>query len=143
MTTADKKKYPRTAEQKKARNAKNKEKRASLTEEELEKVRAYARAYYRANPEKHLGVRLKTTKTMNKKKELIATYKSTHPCSCGESHPAALDFHHIDSAIKDGNISYMVRNNTLQELSEEISKCVVLCSNCHRKLHAGVLVLAA
>jgi hypothetical protein len=45
-------------------------------------------------------------------------YKKTLRCAdCGQSHPATLDFHHLDPA------------------KEEIAKCVVLCANCHRIRH--------
>lgn len=48
----------------------------------------------------------------------------------------ALEFHHIDSKQKDGNIS-RIRN--VDKLNKEIDKCVLLCSNCHREFHAGMI----
>lgn len=50
---------------------------------------------------------------------------------------AALDFHHRDPARKKFNIS-MEKGRTLKELRAEAKKCVVLCANCHRELHAGL-----
>jgi hypothetical protein len=55
---------------------------------------------------------------------------------CGEKHPAALDFHHIDPSIKSFNISTAITSKTIAGLQEEIKKCVVICANCHRKLHS-------
>lgn len=52
--------------------------------------------------------------------------------SCEESDLAVLDFHHIHG--KDLNVSCM-RNYSIETVKLEIFKCVVLCSNCHRKLH--------
>jgi L-lysine 2,3-aminomutase len=53
---------------------------------------------------------------------------------CGESHIACLDFHHISG--KDRAVSSMVvQGYSKKRILAEISKCVVLCSNCHRKEH--------
>ncbi len=55
---------------------------------------------------------------------------------CGENHPAVLDFHHEDPSEKDKNISAMIyRAYDKEKIVAEMKKCVVLCSNCHRKLH--------
>lgn len=52
----------------------------------------------------------------------------------------ALDFHHIDESSKLFDVSNGVgkRDVTAELLLEEIKKCVVLCSNCHREYHAGM-----
>ncbi len=64
-------------------------------------------------------------------------YKSHLKCqTCNESHPACLDFHHIDAKEKEINVSKAVDYNwSKQRILTEIAKCSVLCSNCHRKLH--------
>lgn len=55
---------------------------------------------------------------------------------CGESHPACLDFHHLDASEKDLEVPLAVRRGWSKErILKEIAKCVVLCSNCHRKIH--------
>ena len=63
-------------------------------------------------------------------------YKSTLFCSsCGEDHPATLDFHHT-SDDKEHTIGHMVGNELAKDrVMKEVGKCIVLCSNCHRKLH--------
>lgn len=53
---------------------------------------------------------------------------------CGESRPYVLDFHHKDKAEKDFTIG-KIKKDSLKILKEEIDKCVVLCSNCHREFH--------
>ncbi len=55
---------------------------------------------------------------------------------CGFNHPAALDFHHIDPHLKNFTISPNKHNK--KEVLEEIKKCKVLCSNCHRIEHASL-----
>lgn len=49
------------------------------------------------------------------------------------------DFHHINPADKKFTISTSIAAGlSSQELLNEIKKCALLCSNCHRELHAGV-----
>lgn len=49
---------------------------------------------------------------------------------------AALHFHHFDSFLKKIQISSC---STLEELEEELDKCVILCSNCHAEVHQGLV----
>lgn len=64
------------------------------------------------------------------------TIKSKLSCSgCDESHPRCLDFHHLDPDSKVDMIARMVRNCVDKEkILEEMAKCIILCTNCHRKL---------
>lgn len=56
-------------------------------------------------------------------------------CSnCDEKHPACIDFHHIKN--KSYSISRMVAiGRKIEDIQREILKCILLCSNCHRKEH--------
>lgn len=74
-----------------------------------------------------------------KLKKFIGSLKSKLSCvECGENHPACLDFHHNDSSDKDFNIGNAWKGGWSEEkILKEVSKCSVLCSNCHRKLHFG------
>lgn len=67
----------------------------------------------------------------------VVKIRSDHGClRCGESDGIALDFHHVGE--KSNGVSAAVGKNMKKDvIMSEISKCVVLCSNCHRKLHAG------
>ena len=65
----------------------------------------------------------------------LRQYKLQHPCSCGENNPVCLDFHHTDNNKEFGVSSS--RNRSWEIILKEIKKCVVICSNCHRKLHAS------
>jgi lysyl-tRNA synthetase class I len=73
-----------------------------------------------------------------KTKQTILEHKKSGCMSCKEADPVCLDFHHLDD--KDLVVSQMLGYNE-ERVLKEISKCVVLCANCHRKVHAGVLVL--
>lgn len=76
-----------------------------------------------------------------RKFEYVQDYirKAKEACGCvrcGEKDAVALDFHHLrDKSFGLGGHSSCKRS--LEEVKAEIAKCVVLCSNCHRKLHAG------
>jgi hypothetical protein len=64
-------------------------------------------------------------------------YKQENPCSCGETNPACLDFHHLNSAFKKHSIANMLAIGLAKEkVLEEIAKCEIKCANCHRTHHS-------
>jgi len=64
------------------------------------------------------------------------TYKATLVCTvCGESDPSTLDFHHAVRDPSNKKLYKLIRNSAWADVYEEIKKCIVLCSNCHRKHH--------
>lgn len=69
--------------------------------------------------------------------EWFNNYKKSLKCYiCGEDDSCCLDFHHRDVKEKEQNISNAVhRNWSINRLLKEIEKCIVLCRNCHTKLH--------
>lgn len=70
---------------------------------------------------------------------LLFRYKKFCGCHfCSENEPVSLDLHHLNPEEKDINVSVAVSCST-DSLKKEIRKCVVVCANCHRKLHAGIL----
>ena len=50
----------------------------------------------------------------------------------------ALEFHHLDSTHKDFGISSKGYTRSWTKISEELDKCLLLCANCHREVHAGL-----
>lgn len=54
---------------------------------------------------------------------------------CGD----ALDFHHIDPKQKDFSLSVKGLTRSWDKIQKEIDKCVLLCANCHREVHAGII----
>ena len=61
---------------------------------------------------------------------------------CGRSGPSAIfDFHHIDAATKDFGIGQDGVPRKWAKVVAELAKCVMLCANCHREVHAGVRTL--
>lgn len=56
---------------------------------------------------------------------------------CGyDTYLGALDFHHIDPNEKEFTVGD--RDFRLEQCIEEIEKCIMICTNCHRELHAGL-----
>jgi hypothetical protein len=51
---------------------------------------------------------------------------------------AALEFHHLDRKNKKFNISHIKTTKLNNLLLEELDKCVLLCSNCHREVESGI-----
>lgn len=89
--------------------------------------------YYNTNRKKQY------LRVQNRKKELLEWYaelKKTLKCAnCPENDPRCLDFHHINTKEKDATICYMVYNGySKNRILKEMAKCIVICSNCHRKL---------
>ncbi len=106
-------------------------------EENADKMREYRRDYYYRNKESHYQ---RNEKTELKLRDYMKSQKN--PCLvCGENETSCIDFHHLRD--KDMDVSKMVKYGSLKKLKEEIEKCVCLCANCHRKLHAGIITLNA
>jgi hypothetical protein len=74
----------------------------------------------------------------NAKIKYVNNYKRSRKCEiCGETSPCCLEFHHIDKRKKLFTISSAICNIKIdmKTLRAEIRKCIILCSNCHKKLH--------
>jgi len=97
------------------------------------KHQEYSRKHYEANTEEV------KKRTAEKKKQFRVewdAFKRTLKCAkCGFSHPAALDFHHIDPTQKDRAVSFFHTQGQFKRAYQELEKCMVLCANCHRILH--------
>lgn len=86
--------------------------------------------------------RLSAAKSRARRQEIVNAVKSAGCAVCGESEFVCLDMHHLDPIAKEYAVSRLVNGKaTIELILEELAKCVVLCSNCHRKLHAGLLTL--
>lgn len=69
----------------------------------------------------------------------LREYKKSCCCNdCGNADHVVLTFHHVDPATKVFAISWVKHSSIpLPVLIDEINKCEVLCSNCHRIRHDG------
>ena len=51
---------------------------------------------------------------------------------------SALEFHHLDPTVKESQIS-LSNTRKWDRVVSELKKCVMVCSNCHREIHAGLV----
>lgn len=51
---------------------------------------------------------------------------------------AAFEFHHRDAGSKEFAISADGVQRRWERIVAELDKCVLVCANCHREIHAGV-----
>ena len=63
----------------------------------------------------------------------IREYKERHPCvDCKVQYPYyVMDFDHVRGR-KHKNVSELISSLSKKKIDEEIAKCEVVCSNCHR-----------
>jgi hypothetical protein len=62
---------------------------------------------------------------------------------CGyERCSEALEFHHLLEGGKDFSISDKGHSRSWARVKTEVSKCVLLCANCHREIHSGRISLS-
>lgn len=73
----------------------------------------------------------------NKVKLFQKTYLKMNPCECGVSDLECLDFHHVDQKTLEKRVPNI---HTFNKSVNEMIKCIVVCSNCHRKIHAGTKI---
>lgn len=88
-------------------------------------------------------------KLRRRKAEIVRKWKNDRGCDrCPERHPATLDLHHLDPSKKHRALRKQQQREgyrkggsgrgwvymSFADIAEELAKCVVLCSNCHRKL---------
>ena len=75
--------------------------------------------------------------SIKKQKEFLAQYlkdiKEKNPCmDCKISYPYyMMDFDHV-RGTKHSNVAELINTLSKKRLDEEIAKCEVVCSNCHR-----------
>jgi len=83
-----------------------------------------------------------TQKRRDKVKEMAIEYKGGCCEKCGYDRCiGALEFHHLDPTKKDFAIGSKGYTRSWDKVKEELDKCVMLCANCHRELHSGLIYM--
>jgi len=82
--------------------------------------------------------KIKTVTKVLKIRQYIFDFLLEHACvDCGETNPIVLEFDHIDPKEKSFTIGEATNQFhakfDFNTIVEEISKCLVRCSNCHKK----------
>lgn len=105
---------------------------------------AVVKAYIERNREKRskyskeYSQKFRDSQFKNQRKLEFCLYKGGCCSECGfvatEETIAAFDFHHLDPSEKEYTPSDMLMLKK-EKVFQELDKCVLLCSNCHRILH--------
>lgn len=93
---------------------------------------------------RHQSYASQQTRGLRRKLQLI--YEAGGCCTqCGyKRNVAALAWHHKDPAGKAFNLDVRAMSNRSEaEVRSEISKCVLLCANCHAEAHHPLLSITA
>ena len=80
------------------------------------------------------------TKRRDKVKKVAVDYKGGKCCVCGyDKCLSALDFHHLDPNEKEFGIGEKGYTRSIDSIKKEVDKCVLVCANHHREIHAGLI----
>lgn len=73
-------------------------------------------------------------------KQKCIDYKGGKCVCCGYSKcNNALDFHHLDSDKKEFGIAQARLTSFNEDVKRELDNCALVCANCHREIHAGII----
>jgi hypothetical protein len=108
---------------------------------------AYPRNIKLYTEEELIVFRRKRLDALNKhrlnRQQRAVEYKGGKCQICGYSKCSrALEFHHIDPNAKEFGISSKAHSTAWDKLCKELDKCALLCANCHREVHAGIIDVA-
>lgn len=83
------------------------------------------------------------TKRRRRIKLFAIEYKGGKCIICGyKKYVGALDLHHVNGVKKFTFGDHAYRHN-FEEIKAELDRCVLICSNCHREVHGGLIDLAS
>ena len=104
--------------------------------------RESAKESYRRNPDK---TKLRSSRARKgiraRRKALFDEIKLKYGCRlCPVRDLEVLDFHHYDPKLKRQPVM-RIADKGIKMVIDEVNKCVILCANCHRKVHAGTKML--
>lgn len=93
---------------------------------------------YRKNSRKGIfGQRAKNRRM--ELRDFCDSFKSKGCTYCNEKELCCLEFHHFNPKEKKYEISILYENKSLKRLLTELPKCIVVCCNCHKKIHNNII----
>jgi hypothetical protein len=98
--------------------------------------RRKSRDHYRANTAAYLERNRRNSPLYRSRNAAaVLEYLLLHACvRCGESDPVVLEFNHMDPRTKVANIADLIGLGcSTKRLFAEITKCEVMCANCHQR----------
>ena len=105
------------------------------------KQKEYQAAWYQENKQR-ISPKHRLTNTQIKRRNLRfllrVKYRGCQICGYRRC-PQAIDFHHLkDKKFEVGRGAGQMRYS-IKKLKIEIRKCIRVCANCHREIHAGII----
>lgn len=99
--------------------------------------------YYDSNGKEKRKGNYAHVKTYRAKKRRILVEEAGGKCKiCGyDKCIRNLHFHHVDPSEKEFGLSTVGNNISLEKVKKEMKKCILVCSNCHGEIHAGLISL--
>lgn len=80
------------------------------------------------------------TKRRHEVRRKLVEYKGGSCILCGYNKCIdALDLHHLDATSKEFGVSSGGLTRAWSRVVAEADKCILICSNCHREVHAGIV----
>lgn len=99
--------------------------------------RKHSRSTY--SPYCKVCVNSSTISRQRKIKQQAVSYMGGKCSCCGyDKYLGALEFHHKNPAEKDFAIGE-IKNSSFQRMIPELQKCVLVCANCHKEIHGGII----
>jgi hypothetical protein len=92
------------------------------------------KAYHYAHWDRHMAqIRARKQRRISDNRVNVVAFLRAHPCvDCGEGDIVVLEFDHLRD--KKATISFLVaQGHEWATILDEISKCEVVCANCHRR----------
>ncbi len=97
---------------------------------------SYTKEWYKVNKERHKNCVAQINKRNSILAQKLIRESKNVPCKdCGISYPFyVMDFDHLDQTTKRFELAHALTGRfSIKDISTEISKCEVVCSNCHRE----------
>lgn len=80
-----------------------------------------------------------------KKLKLMAVELKGGKCQICGYHKciSAMDFHHVNEKEKSFALGLRGLTRSWHSIEQELRKCILVCANCHREIHAGLVDITA
>lgn len=101
-----------------------------------ERKQEYDKEYRKKNLDKcREASRRNSEKRITIFKDILHNLKINGCALCGyNKYDGALDFHHVNPEDKKFSISQRGWSRSNDVIAEELNKCILFCSNCHREI---------
>lgn len=96
--------------------------------------RAHSNNYYKTHKKKHIEYVSSASRAQRKRTQqlVLDILKNSKCLDCGTDDYRVFEFDHV-RGLKLNNVSSMISGGYgIKKILEEISKCEVVCANCHR-----------